>query len=178
MSEVGIAILDAIEEADISKIDALFQSSSRDILEVTPSEKWNWLHKCLQGYDSDEAPAKSIDFLISKGIPINAQDMYGMTPLHYAVRSHNVDAVRLLLQAGANPNLQNQDGDHALRQAVLKLPREEDLPIFELLVKHGVDINKPNNNGVSTLDVLRAGTKRPQSIVDFLEEAEQKHTRI
>ena len=51
-----------------------------------------------------------MEFYIKHGVEINAQDMYGMTPLHYALRSKNIDAAIALLKAGANPNLPNERG--------------------------------------------------------------------
>ena len=48
----------------------------------------------------DEPPPVTISYLINQGIPINAQDVYGMTPLHYAMRSKNADAAIALLEAG------------------------------------------------------------------------------
>ncbi|HDL6202557.1 TPA: ankyrin repeat domain-containing protein, partial [Mannheimia haemolytica] len=69
---------------------------------VTPLERWNWLHQCnLNSYAP--APLSVIEFYIQNGVEINAQDCYGMTPLHYAMRAKNVDAAIALLNAGADP---------------------------------------------------------------------------
>ena len=68
------------------------------------------MHKALLGFESNKPSSDVINYLINKGIDINAQDIYGMTPLHYALRSKNAEAAIALLKAGANPNLPNQDG--------------------------------------------------------------------
>jgi ankyrin repeat protein len=48
--------------------------------------------------------AELISFLRDKGADINAQDITGATPLHYAVW-HNEDLVEILLNHGADPNV-------------------------------------------------------------------------
>lgn len=49
---------------------------------------------------------KIIDRLIDEGIGVNSIDSTGQTPLHYAVRTGNLEAVQKLCQKGGNPNHQ------------------------------------------------------------------------
>ncbi|HVV99943.1 MAG TPA: ankyrin repeat domain-containing protein [Planctomycetaceae bacterium] len=58
-------------------------------------------------------------------------------PLMAAVLNRRLDAVRILLAAGANPNVRNDDGDSALFQAVL----ENDLPMASVLLACGAAQN-------------------------------------
>jgi ankyrin repeat protein len=46
-----------------------------------------------------------IDFCIDAGLPINEKNRKGERPLYIAVSAESVDAVKRLIQAGANPNL-------------------------------------------------------------------------
>ncbi len=46
------------------------------------------------------SPLSVVEFYIKHGVDVNAQDCYGMTPLHYAMRAKNVDAAIALLNAG------------------------------------------------------------------------------
>jgi acyl-CoA-binding protein len=48
---------------------------------------------------------------------LNARDTVGDTPLHYAVNTENVELARLLLEAGADPSLENEDGETAVQLA-------------------------------------------------------------
>jgi len=45
---------------------------------------------------------------------LNCKDDAGDTPLHYAVNTENVELARLLTRAGADPSIQNEDGDSPL----------------------------------------------------------------
>lgn len=48
---------------------------------------------------------KTINALLSKGANVDGPNKYGMTPLITAVSYSNVEAVKILLEAGADPNL-------------------------------------------------------------------------
>ncbi len=48
------------------------------------------------------AKAPTIDFLIQQGASVHAVGIYEMTPLHFAAWRGNLDAVKLLIAAGAN----------------------------------------------------------------------------
>ena len=74
--ETGIKILESMDIDDFVTLENIFQSGQRDVLEITEVENWNWLHKALLGFDSDMPSAKVINYLINKGIAVNAQDCY------------------------------------------------------------------------------------------------------
>ncbi len=43
-----------------------------------------------------------VDLLNKTGIDINEQDQYGATPLHYAAKNNNIEAIKLLMDEGAD----------------------------------------------------------------------------
>ncbi|HDL3954909.1 TPA: ankyrin repeat domain-containing protein, partial [Mannheimia haemolytica] len=135
---LGVNILDAIATDDFELLEKLFKQGEKSYLETSPKEGWNWLHKSLLGFESDEPSGKMVEYLISKGITVNAQDCYGMTPLHYAMRAKNVDAAIALLNAGADPNIPNQDNLIPLRMCI-RYP--ERLDLLELMLKKGGDVH-------------------------------------
>jgi Ankyrin repeats (3 copies)/Ankyrin repeat len=65
-----------------------------------------------------DAQAEVIDYLASVGADPNALDGSGVAPLHRAVRTRSLSAVRALVQAGANPTQPNKAGSTPLHLAV------------------------------------------------------------
>lgn len=61
-----------------------------------------------------------------------------MTPLHYAMRSKNVDAAIALLNAGADPNIPNQDNLIPLSM-IGYLP--DRLDVLELMLEKGANVH-------------------------------------
>lgn len=135
---IGAEIITALDKGDIEKASYLFASNNRSELEITPKEKWTWLHKILSGFEPDKPPRESVEYLLSKKIDVNAQDCYGMTALHYALRGRNAEAALLLLEAGADPNIPNQDNLIPLSM-IGYMP--ERLDILEKMLKNGGNVH-------------------------------------
>ena len=57
--------------------------------------------------------------LLPNYININTQNLEGMTPLHIAAGKNNENAVMSLLENGADPNIQDNDGYTALHKVIL-----------------------------------------------------------
>ncbi|KAH6659070.1 ankyrin repeat-containing domain protein [Truncatella angustata] len=71
----------------------------------------------------------------------------GLTPLNVAIQKESTDTARLLLEAGANPNLQD-----LYRNAPLHLAVEVGcLDIVKELIKHGAQTERQNSAGYSPL---------------------------
>ena len=65
-----------------------------------------------------QAQADVIEYLISIGADPNAVDTSGVAPLHRAVRTRSLAAVRALLDGGAKPRQSNKSGSTPLHLAV------------------------------------------------------------
>lgn len=76
---------------------------------------------------------------------LNALDENGSTPLMHAALNGNPNAVKLMLERGANPNLQNYQGATALLWGV------DDLRTVKLLLAAGADVNAKTKYGVTPL---------------------------
>ena len=75
----------------------------------------------------------------------------GKAPIHYAVMSGSDELVKKLLEKKVNPSLTDKLGNNALHLTLMS--EKISLPICELLVKYGVDINAKNNEGKTPLDL-------------------------
>ncbi|MDO9831815.1 ankyrin repeat domain-containing protein [Glaesserella parasuis] len=111
--ELEELIVEANSNDNINFLNEVFLDKKvADIKKITDFDKWNYLHRILCYFNPS---VELVRFYISNGLDVNAQDKYGMTPLHYAMRAKNVDAAIALLNAGADPNIPNQDNLIPLR---------------------------------------------------------------
>ena len=99
-------IAEAEELGNIAFLQKAESEGKLDPFRISPDEKWNSLHRANIWNPSSP---ETIRFYIDKGVPVNAQDIYGMTPLHYAMRAENGDAAMVLLEAGADPNIETYE---------------------------------------------------------------------
>jgi hypothetical protein len=101
-----------------------------------------------------------INLLIQKGSPINQCDSISCTPLIYACRTINEKShlvITTLLEAGADPNLQDNNGNNALLNLIkgdLEFLLHLIIPIMITLIKYGVDKNHINKEGESIFDIM------------------------
>ena len=82
-------------------------------------------------------------FLNKGGINVDKRDSLGNTPLYYASLKGAKDIVKLILDAGANPNLANNISETPLHLAAQSTSKE----VIKLLTDAGADINSANNLG-------------------------------
>ncbi len=136
-------ILRAILKGDTDKVDLLLQKGHH-IGHVTGKERWNYLHQSLMSI-TRPPPENSINYLIQKGVDVNAVDIYGNTPLHYAIRTKKYKLVNMLLDASADPNSINKDGVSPLREALLTKPF--DYQSIRLLLEAKADVEQKTQGG-------------------------------
>jgi ankyrin repeat protein len=91
-----------------------------------------------------EDAAALLDALVnSAGVDINAVDFYGNTACHRAVTYNRFDALKKLIELGADIDLRNLDGKTALFKAAAEHAG------VELLVVAGADVNLFDDEGKS-----------------------------
>lgn len=152
---------------NIEEGEKLMEENRLDYLETSPNDKWNWLHQLLMSINSnDKTKPDVIKFFIEKGVPINAQDIHGMTPLHYAMRSRNADAAIALLEAGADPNIPDKDN---LRPLSMVGYTKDRLDVLELMLKKGGDIHNIINQNETILESKKPNNDSPQWKNDIYE---------
>ena len=129
----------AEREGNIAMLEDIFFISKKLDIHYVSADKWNWLHQCNLSF---AAPLSVMEFYIKHGVEINAQDMYGMTPLHYAMQEKNVEGAIALLNAGADPNIPDRDNAIALAY-ICGMP--EEIELLRLMLEKGGDVHF--NNG-------------------------------
>ena len=101
------------------------------------------------GSDPDETAI--IRQLLAAGADVRAVSrQHGETPLHYAVKSGNAEAVRLLLASSADVNAESSSGDVPLQSAVIN----GSVTIADLLLAAGADSELRNSAGFRPIDQL------------------------
>ncbi len=120
-----------------------------------------------------------LSFLIQNGADINKSRV---TPLCAASTFSNYKIVAFLLQNGANPNQLSYIGrnDNEAYSALVHsldccgdgfgegVTPEEQIKTIQLLLRYGLDVNKKNSNGISTMDYLKNHKFRRTKVREFL----------
>lgn len=95
---------------------------------------------------------KIIDRLLNEGIKVDNTDLTGQTPLHYAVRTGHLDAVKKLCSEGANPNHPAKWQKLSPLHLASVLGDEE---IIEELLKNGGDPKLKQSRGESSYELYK-----------------------
>jgi ankyrin repeat protein len=135
----------ALYEADTEKLDALIAGG----IAVNTSfgtDKWNLLHLALVSLTTPPSP-RIVKHLIGLGTDINGRDWRLWTPLHFAVRTGSNEVVEMLIEAGAEVDLPNDEGITPLHLCLLRLPFY--LGIVEMLLEAGA--NPDSDHGAGTV---------------------------
>lgn len=69
------------------------------------------------------------------------QDDKGFSYLHRACQTHYVDAIKILLEKGANPNIKDSRGFSPVLSA-LGRTNGQNPTILELMIQYGLDLNQ------------------------------------
>ena len=169
--KLRMKVFSLFSEGHIQEASKLFEANHMDYLEVSDEAKWNWLHQLLMGFTPDKPPKETIEYFINQGVPVNAQDCYGMTPLHYAMRGKNAEAAIALLEAGANPNIPNCKNVIPLAM-IGGIP--ERLDVLKLMLENGGNVHYKNaNNELAIIDSIKkhlGDQERFIPVIKLLEE--------
>jgi ankyrin repeat protein len=94
-----------------------------------------------------------IPFLELTKKELNQQDSIGNTALHYATEDQKLATVKVLIDQGADMNIQNNAGNSPLLMLTEYAPFNS---AHQILLDHGADIQLTNTNGLTLLHRLIA----------------------
>ena len=95
------------------------------------------------------APPEAISLLVQFGAnPDSARRETHATPLFQAAHDQNIELIRVLLEAGANPNTQDKTGNMPLMEAIAV----GSVDVVAILLDAGSSPNIPNNAGFNAVN--------------------------
>ncbi|KAK4880295.1 hypothetical protein RN001_008441 [Aquatica leii] len=80
---------------------------------------------------------------------INQKNKSGLAPIMIALNDHYNECVTMLLEHGADPFVEDNDGNTCLHLAATY----EEVDLFKTFLEKGIDVNKLNKNGDNSLQV-------------------------
>lgn len=104
-------------------------------------------------------------YIIEESKNIDQQDFYGYTALMNAAADGLANVVKILLEKGADPNIQNNMNEDCFGQTALMLVFDDDgerpstKGIITSLIRAGADMNIIDNNGKTALDYANTSEK-------------------
>lgn len=134
------------------------------------------LHILLEEYRYRSLTPKTIaqlkDFIIAlkqKGLDINVRDMNSKTALQYAADNKLVEWIPLLLEQGANPNIQDNTDSVALSTIISASDLKGKVNLVSTLLQHQANPNLRNIYGLSSLHLAYADENK--ELIDILLKA-------
>ena len=133
-----------LEEKDFRKIDAFLKKYGADSVD---RDGRTFLMSAIV-----EQKIELVKHLISLSCNVNASDIQGLTPLHFAAIYDNEAIASLLVEHGANIDAQDDQGNTPLWRAVME--NDAKASVAKYLISVGADMAKENNHGVSPSDLM------------------------
>lgn len=163
------ALHKAASKGNVEKMIELIHDKGA-IVDITDNAGVTPLHDaCTQGHSD------AVIYLIKMGAMISPRDCEGDYPLLDASQNDNEVICRILLEAGANPNIQNTKGESALSEA-------EEGPVKDLLRQYSSRFESPGQNVMRINDLLTIDktslAERPVSSPQRLERIRQRSSRL
>jgi len=123
------SLFHAITKHDLARIQWLCEQIYYPLTQCDPNDR-SLIGYCVR----HKAPLSLVDYLCSRGAPVDQLDKQKETPLVYAIQDHQYSMVETLIRQGADPNCVC-NGSSPLCHAI----RNGDLTMVELLCALGAD---------------------------------------
>lgn len=115
-----------------------------DVRSLVGKRKLTALHLAVE-----EDYTECVRLLLNAGANIDARNADNQTPLHIACLSQSIETVDLLVSRKADVHAIYKDGRTTLHAAIVK--DSKDWECARILLKNGVNVNKPDNYGYTPL---------------------------
>lgn len=175
----GPPLMAAIQARSFEVFDYLLAKGAN--VKVKNKEEMTPLMLMAQSYNNNSKDAQvRINALLKAGAAVNDANMSGQTALMMAVNNRSKDMVRILLENGADPSVEDKNGSNILSYAIsdpdmLRLfiekgadpnvmvqgypllhqaAQRNDAALQILLANKKTDVNIKNNNGENVLHIL------------------------
>jgi ankyrin repeat protein len=153
----------AAQNGDLNEVKRLF-ALNPTIINEKDKEKDTAIMKACRNCNGKDVVA----FLLEKGANINDQeyrDLIDQTPLIIAAFNGCTDIVKMLLDAGADIQHRNDQGENALISAA----QEGNIDTVKFLLDAGADVNQTNADGETALE-LAINLKQKKELIELLRE--------
>ena len=138
-----VAILSiACQMGNVDAINVLLKAGADPT--VTDAEGDTYLHYAVR----EDYSNKVIQTIINNGADVNAANENNVTALMIACEKGNVEAMNVLLNAEADPNIVDDCCDTCLQKAVRAGSNKE---VLKTIINYGADVNAMNNDNRTAL---------------------------
>jgi ankyrin repeat protein len=146
--DAPVDIFEASVLGKVDRINEILKSSPARVSEHAPD---GFTPVALAAFFGQPAAVRA---LIAAGADVKAaaKNALKVQALHAAVAGRNLEIVKAVLDAGADPNAQQQAGFRPIHEAGTNANRA----LAELLLKHGADPTLTSDDGKNAIDLARA----------------------
>ncbi len=165
---MSAALFEAIENHDLDRLATLLEAGEDPNALQAEWPKWLPLHAAVEELEYG-GPVEALVLLLRYGAHVDGLGAdKNATPMLMALFRKQVDAVRILLAAGAEPNFEGSEGDSPLRACVDLGNRE----MAALLLRCGANKTLDRSGGLSGMSALgRAANRLDLSMLELLLQA-------
>ncbi|XP_043552769.1 uncharacterized protein LOC122553249 [Chiloscyllium plagiosum] len=150
----GCALLNAISKGQVHLARFLLEAVDGSLLETRDQEARTPLMYSVL-LPAPAARARFMRLLLERGARVDSSERTGRTALSLACELGLVDAVKLLVQSSADPELADHRGNTPLMYAAASGHREVITFLLRAFKRLGLDIERPNQAGLSAGQVAR-----------------------